>query len=431
MRRIKLNLSKQSVTSWDAAVLLVENYFSSKLKADQLLEQLPKDFTGEKRAICQSLFLGALRHGHLVDAALQPLVKNPPRSLAKAVLLVAGYEMSAADAQKMPKIAHHAVERSKSIVAKSELGFLNAVLRKLPDSLHELSESDDLSAKFSHPKWLTDRWLKEFGRETTAKLLEWNQQTPATYLKLYEKPSELTDALLTTEWEQFFKASADASWQRDLYPLLNQGTAYAKDPSTRIAPGLLAPKAGETVLDLCAAPGGKAFDMAHMMGRHGTIIAVDLPGKRIQRLRENLDSLKSEDLFCKVVEKDVLALTHTDFEKQKLPVQFDAVMLDAPCSNTGVIQRRTDVKWRLNRSDIKDCARLQMKLITTAAQFVKPGGRLVYSTCSIESSENSGVVDAFIDSTTGNDFSLKGCEQSYPWKSGHDGAGAFLLVRAG
>ncbi|MGJ8651650.1 MAG: RsmB/NOP family class I SAM-dependent RNA methyltransferase [Opitutaceae bacterium] len=429
MRSIKLNLSKPSATGWDGAVCLVESYFSENLKANQLLERLPNSFSGEKRAICQSLFLGALRHGHRVEAGLKPLLRKSPRSLVRAILLVAGYEMLAADAERMPKIVHHAVERGKQIVAKSELGFLNAVLRRLPDSLAKISESEQNAAFYSHPNWLVQRWKQEFGEAETQKLLKWNQGIPTTYFKLYEDPEEIPTGLEATDWPQFYKATVDASWKDDLHPLLNNGNAYAKDPSTRIAPTLLAPKAGETVLDLCAAPGGKAFDLAHAMQQTGQIVAVDLPGKRILRLRENLSTLKSDTLALKIVEKDVLKLTHTDFEKQKLPETYDAVMLDAPCSNTGVIQRRTDVKWRLDQSDIDECAKLQATLIQAAAQFVKVGGRLVYSTCSIEDAENKDVVEAFLKSPEGTHFELKESQQSLPWKSGHDGAGAFLLVR--
>ncbi len=429
MRSIKLNLSKQSSTGWDGAVSLVDGYFSGNLKANQLLERLPNDFTGEKRAICQSLFLGALRHGHRVQAALKPLLRKQPRSLVQAILLVAGYEILVADDEKRPKIVHHAVERGKQFVAKSELGFLNAVLRRLPESLANITEPEQPADYYSHPQWLVERWNSEFGAQTTAQLLQWNQGTPQTYFKLYQTPGTIPYGLEATEWPQFYSATADASWNDDLRPLLNNGDAYAKDPSTRIAPGLLAPKINEAILDLCAAPGGKAFDIAHAMQQQGLIIAVDLPGKRIARLRENLSTLKSEKLFCKIVEKDVLKLTHSDFAKQKLPELYDGVMLDAPCSNTGVIQRRTDVKWRLNANDIAACSELQTQLLKVASRFVKPHGRLVYSTCSIENAENKDVVDAFLQSPEGTNFELKKAEQSLPWESGHDGAGAFLLVK--
>lgn len=428
MRSIKFNLSATNASAWDGAVTLTEAYLTEKLKANQLLDRLPEGFSGERRATCQSLFLGALRHGQRVQHALQPFIRQKPRALIEAIFLVAGYEMLSSPAEKHPQIVHHAVERSKTQAALSETGLLNAVLRKLPEALDTTHPSNRPDAHFSHPKWLFKRWNKEFGPPTTIKLMQWNQSIPATYLKLYDTPSELPKGLEPTEWHQFYKVTSDASWQDDLHPLLNKGNAYIKDPSTRLAPELLAPQPGEDVLDLCAAPGGKAYDMAHMMERKGHIVALDLPGNRIQRLSENLESLATETLECTILEGDLLELDEQAFAEQGLPTQYDAVMLDAPCSNTGVIQRRTDVKWRLRGRDVSNCAYLQQQLIEAAAHCVKPGGRLVYSTCSIENDENKAVVDTFLNSAAGKRFSLKESAISLPWETGHDGAGAFLLV---
>ncbi len=182
------------------------------------------------------------------------------------------------------------------------------------------------------------------------------------------------------------------------------------------------------MLDLCAAPGGKAYDLAHLMEREGRIVALDLPGIRIERLAQNLRNLATEKLECVILEGDLLELDDEAFEQQDLPTKYDAVMLDAPCSNTGVIQRRTDVKWRLRGKDVSNCAYLQKQLLVAASYCVKPGGRLVYSTCSIENDENKEVVDAFLKSAAGERFTLKDSAISLPWETGHDGAGAFLLV---
>lgn len=430
MRSIKFNLSTANASAWDGAVALTEAYLTENLKANQLLELLPDTFTGDRRATCQSLFLGALRHGHRVQHALQPFIRQKPRALIEAIFLVAGFEMLSSPEEKHPQIVHHAVERSKGQAAQSETGLLNAVLRKLPEALDATHPSNRPDAHFSHPKWLFKRWNKEFGPPTTIKLMEWNQRVPATYLKLYETPNELPKGLEPTQWDQFYKVSNGASWKDDLHPLLNKGNAYIKDPSTRLAPGLLAPKKGEDVLDLCAAPGGKAYDIAHLMELEGHIVALDLPGNRIQRLSENLESLATEALQCTILEGDLLELDETAFQEQGLPTQYDAVMLDAPCSNTGVIQRRTDVKWRLRGKDVSNCAYLQQQLLVAASYCVKPGGRLVYSTCSIEIDENKEVVDAFLLTDEGQRFSLKDSAISLPWETGHDGAGAFLLVAA-
>lgn len=426
MRSIKFSLSGKSVSGWDAAVLLTEAYLTGDRKADQLLDELPAAFIGDRRAACQSLFLGALRHGHRTRAALKGLLHRKTKPGVEAIFLVTGYELLDAEPARHPKIIHHAVERSKALVNRFEQGFLNAVLRKLPAALAAIDPDAAPAAHYSHPAWLVARWRQEFPENCT-RLLEWNQAVPATYLKIYDAAVERPAGLEPTDWPQFYKITGHVSWKGDLLPLLNQGNAYVKDPSTRLAPALLAAQPGESVLDLCAAPGGKAFDLAHAMHRKGRIVAVDLPGKRIARLRQNLDSLRSPDLACAIVESDVLDLGADTFATLDLPGQYDAVMLDAPCSNTGVIQRRTDVKWRLRAQDIEACAKLQLQLLHSAARFVRPGGRLVYSTCSIEEAENRAVVDAFLESQSGGRFQLEAAEISHPWATGHDGAGAFLL----
>ena len=427
MRSIKFTLSQGTQSGWDAAVQLTEAYLSGNQKADQLLEQLPEDFSGDKRSTCQSLFLGALRHGHRTRHALQPMLRKMPRPIVEAIFLVAGFELHDRPADKGPQIIHHAVERSKALVKQSEQGLLNAVLRKLPKALAEACKSQQLAAQFSHPDWLVNSWVEHFGAEACRQLLEWDQRIPTTYLKCFDAAPE---GFTPTDWPHFYKAPGDRAWLADIRPLLQSGRAYIKDPSTRLAPGLLAPRPGDAVLDLCAAPGGKAFDLAHLMEGSGQIVAVDLPGARIDRLDENLAKLRSDTLRCEIVEADLLEMSKQTFEARALPVQYDAVMLDAPCSNTGVIQRRTDVKWRLRPSDIASCAKLQLQLLHSASRFVQPGGRLVYSTCSIEAAENQDVVDAFLASKSGAAFKLADKAISLPWETGHDGAGAFLVLRS-
>lgn len=426
MRSIKFSLSGKSTTGWDAAVELTEAYLRGEQKSDQLLEELPVDFIGDRRAACQSLFLGALRHGHRTRASLKGLLRKKTKPGVEAILLVTGYELFDAEADRHPKIIHHAVEHSKKRVNRFEQGFLNAVLRKLPAALARIEVQSAPAAYYSHPEWLVARWQVEFSENYT-RLLEWNQGLPSTYLKIYDLGVVRPAGLEPTDWPLFYKITGQVSWKDDLLPLLNQGNAYIKDPSTRLAPALLAPQPGESVLDLCAAPGGKAFDLAHAMLGRGTLVAVDLPGRRISRLEENLNSLKAPDLRRAIVEFDLLKLSAGTFLARDLPQSYDAVMLDAPCSNTGVIQRRTDVKWRLQPKDIAACAKLQLQLLHSAARFVRPGGRLVYSSCSIETAENQAVVDAFLQSEAGQRFRLGESIASYPWATGHDGAGAFLL----
>ena len=411
------------------AVLLTEAYLSSGKKSDQLLDLLPEEAENEVRARSQSLFLGALRHGHRVEKAARGLFRKPPRSTIEAVILVTGYELIHEGSKASPQIVHHAVERSKRLIRTYEQGFLNAVLRKLAPALEAQSESSDRAIRHSHPDWLVQHWVATFGPESTEALLNWNQRIPELYFKLPHQSGPLPACLSATKWEDFYAIDKSTDWKSQLEPLLNSGRAYIKDPSTRLAPKLLAPQAGEQVLDLCAAPGGKAFDLASAIDRSGQIVAVDLPGNRIGRLQENLERITSDDLRTAIIEADLTEISKKDFEAKGLPQEYDAVMLDAPCSNTGVIQRRTDVKWRLKEQDIENCAKLQQQLIHSAARFVKPGARLVYSTCSIEPLENRQIIDDFLASKSGQAFELTGEEISVPWKSGHDGASVFLLEK--
>lgn len=430
-KRIKFNLSTLNLRPWENAVKTVETYFAEKVKANQLLDSLPNNFSSRERATCQALFLGALRNGHRINAVLKPFMQRPPRRRVEAILLVAGYEILFETAEKVPQIIHHAVENSKKSVKASEIRLLNALLRKLPEALETAHVDNRPDVFFSHPRWLFRRWNKTFGLQSAIQLMRWNQQIPATYLKFYVKPKTLPQGLEPTCWDNFYQLSADASWQEDIYPLLNQGTAYIKDPSTSLAPELLAPASGDQVLDLCAAPGGKTFDLAFKMQLKGHIVALDLPGERSIRLRKNLETLAKPFLRLSILEADLLELSDRRLLEQQLPICYDAVLLDAPCSNTGVIQRRTDVKWRLRPGDMTRCVELQKQLIAAAARRVKPGGRLVYSTCSIDPDENQSVVDQFLKSSDGRRFVLRKSIFSRPWETGCDGAGAFLLIADG
>ena len=209
-------------------------------------------------------------------------------------------------------------------------------------------------------------------------------------------------------------------------PLLRSGQIYLQDPSTRLPIELLAPQAGEKVLDLCAAPGGKSLMIADAM-KAGQLVAVDLPTARIERLKENLSRVTTVNVA--LVQADLLGEIGSVLQEHELPPVYDAVLLDAPCSNTGVMRHRVDVKWRLQAGDFKKHPRQQLSLLHAAARLVGPRGRLVYSTCSIDTEENEHVVREFFLSRAGGAFTREKSVISLPWETGHDGGAAFLLRR--
>jgi 16S rRNA (cytosine967-C5)-methyltransferase len=167
----------------------------------------------------------------------------------------------------------------------------------------------------------------------------------------------------------------------------------------------------------------------------GKVIALDepvAPGKsdiRIVRLKENLARAPA-GVEVALTQADLRVVNTQFYRNLNLPETYDAVLLDAPCSNTGVMRHRIDVKWRLQDGDFARHAEQQIELLHAAARLVKSGGRLVYSTCSVDADENDGVIKAFFDSRAGGPFRLERSVRTFPWIDGHDGAGAFLLVRS-
>jgi 16S rRNA (cytosine967-C5)-methyltransferase len=352
-------------------------------------------------------------------------------------LFVAGYELIEAKGSPeadglVAKIVHHAVEQTKTLASPAESRLVNAVVRKLvvalagpAPALGKAATAADLAEYFSHPEWLVQMWLKQFGPDATRQLLEWNQQPATVYARWRAAEEPVPEFLKPTAWAGFYEVES-GKWTK-VEPLLRTGKLYLQDPGTRLAVGLLAPQTGETVLDVCAAPGGKSLLIADLM-KTGKVVAMDLPGARIDRLKENLARTKGVEVA--LVQVDVLAEPTLALREHGLPESFSAVLIDVPCSNTGVMRHRADVKWRLQEGDFKKHPKQQLALLHAAARLVAPGGRLVYSTCSIDAAENERVVAEFFNSRAGGPFKLETSVQSLPWVTGHDGAGAFLLRKS-
>lgn len=423
------------VDAWTTAAELLVRWLENHERVDALLDSLPRSLGRAERGRCQHLLFGAVRHLGRLEAIITPLLARPPRAITKAVLLLAGYELIEGGGDgHTARVVHHAVEQTKTLASQPEAKLVNAVVRKIAAALaaqtepEKLAGAAELAVYYSHPEWLVRRWLAQFGAANARSLLEWNQKPAPVYARWRSKDNAPAgeDAALfaATPWPGFYEVKS-GSWAR-VETLVNDGTLFLQDPATRHAIELLAPKAGETVLDACAAPGGKSLAIADAMGA-GRVVALDLPGPRIDRLKQNLSRAKGE---VALVQGDLLQAERLGiFEECNLPKAYDAVLLDVPCSNTGVMRHRVDVKWRLQISDFAKHARQQGDLLSAAARLVAPGGRLVYSTCSLDAEENDGVITAFLEKTRGR-YKLEGKRVSQPWADGHDGAAAFLLRKS-
>jgi 16S rRNA (cytosine967-C5)-methyltransferase len=432
MRDVKQGLEKApegtrpEPSGWVAAAGLVERWLARSERVDTLLEGLAPSLSAQERARAQQLFYGVVRWASRLESGLAGLMAHEPRTKVKAVLMIAGFELLEGGPGLTAKVIHHAVERAKSVCSPKEARLVNAVARKLAERL--VQPPADLATEFAHPEWLVNRWTKQFGAGATRQLLEWNQQPAPVYAR-WRSDSPVPAFLAPTRWAGFYEVRA-GHWD-EIRRLATEGVLYLQDPSTRLCVELLAPQANETILDACAAPGGKSLYIADTM-KSGRVVALDepaAPGKvdqRLVRLKENLSRAPS-GVTVAMVEADLLKVKTMFYRNLNLPESYDAVLLDAPCSNTGVMRHRIDVKWRLQDGDFARHAEQQVSLLHAAARLVRPGGRLVYSTCSIDAAENEGVIKTFLASRVGSRAKLARSIQAYPWTDGHDGAGAFLL----
>jgi 16S rRNA (cytosine967-C5)-methyltransferase len=423
---MKVNTTKRPANfpprdGWTAAVILAERYLARPGRADAMLAAERREIAPASYSTAQQLFYSVLRNLSLLSAAIGRLCVKPPPEKCRALLMVAGAELllCGEDVGRRAKVTDFAVRGARQLLGERMSGFVNAVVRRLPEAIEAVGQSGSLSLKFSHPEWLVARWITEFGDENVKKLLEWDQTIPPVYIRM-EEGAAAPECLKPSQWEGYF--SYEGGGWADVETLLSANRAYAQDPSTRLCAELLAAKPGEKILDLCAAPGGKARLILPKIGEGGRIVCVDLPD-RCALLEENLKGRPN----ASVLSSDAFALYPEIFSSHQLPEAYDAVLLDAPCSNTGVFRRRPDARWRLKEGDIETCARLQFGLLKKAAQFVAPGGRLVYSTCSIERAENEAVVEEFLKVSPA--FTLVSSTRATPWEAGHDGAGTFRMER--
>jgi 16S rRNA (cytosine967-C5)-methyltransferase len=277
------------------------------------------------------------------------------------------------------------------------------------------------SIAHSHPDFLVARWAAQFGDEATQRLLAWNNTPAEVFARantLKVTPGELLRSSPTAEPIPAHPLvlrvrHLPASW-------LAEGLCYVQDPSTLVACDLLAPRPGEQVLDMCAAPGGKTTYLAALMQNEGRLIACDLYESRVARLRENLRRLGV---------RNARALVH-DCMTAEPPAglgEFDRILVDAPCSNTGVIRRRVDVRWRLTEEDFLRMPAQQLALLRRAAAMLRPGGTLVYSTCSLEPEENDALIEKALSEIP--DLRFLESRRVLPFADGVDGAFAAKLTR--
>lgn len=367
---------------------------------------LTKDFPsamlpdGRDRAFVQDLVYTAIRRIMPLRSVLGELVQRWPKGELEALLYIGAAQILYMDDVPDFAAVSETVEAAKCCENKSIAKVVNAVLRNLirrRGEFERMLAAAPLEERESFPTALVERWRKRFGEESTESLCRWHNTPAETFIA--RKDGSFT-AL-----ERSQPVSAVEGYA--------EGEFIVQDPGTKLAVELLSPALGDRILDACAAPGGKTVQLAW---RGAEVVACEINPKRRRRLEENLARLK--------LDVEVIA---------ELPSAagglFGKVLVDAPCSNTGVFRRRPDARWNWSEEKTAALVKLQSEILDTAAKSVAPGGILVYSTCSNEIEENSAQVESFLQRNPS--FVLEDSRESIPFESHCDGAFAARLRRVG
>ena len=377
--------------------------------SDRVLETRLRDsgLMPSDAALVTTLVQGSIRYRALLDHHLDHLTRGGWDRLPgpiRAALRIGAYQILVLTRIPESAAVHESVELAKRYGHPGTAGLANAVLRRLaageraplPDRAAD--PAAHLAVVHSHPRWLVARWIARYGEAEAERLLAADNEEPRLSVRAngHRIGTEQLAALLEAEGVASSPGPNGGpvlvlagGFVASRSPLFRDGLLSLQDEAEASVPGLLDLAPGSRALDLCAAPGGKASQMAERIAPGGRLTAVEVQPGRARALRENLVErlrLPGVDVVC------------ADGRRPPFRDSFDGVLLDAPCTGLGVLRRRADARWRKEESDIETMASLQTALLDQAAALTRPGGVLVYSVCSLEPEETDRVVASFLES---------------------------------
>lgn len=368
-----------------------------------------------ERGLATELVYGCVRRSRTLDAIIDQLGKKkasqqPPD--LRTILHIGLYQLRYQ--QRIPASAavNTAVELAKANGFTGLAGVVNGLLRQYerlanpdtsnPQSNDPLQLPTDLVERLgilhSFPNWMIQMWINQLGADETQQLCAWFNQIPTIDLRVNRLKVSIEDveaALQSAGIEvqripsvpQALRVTGGTGSVQQL-PGFSEGWWTIQDSSAQLVSYLLQPKAGDVVIDACAAPGGKTTHIAELMGDQGKIWACDRAASRLKKLQENTQRLQLESIqICTGDSRDFSEFTNS----------ADAVLLDAPCSGLGTLHRRPDIRWRVTPETVQELAVLQKELLENVATWVKPEGVLVYATCTLHPEENEGVIQPFLE----------------------------------
>jgi 16S rRNA (cytosine967-C5)-methyltransferase len=405
-----VNASSEVKTVRQLASEILFKVDSQKAYADILLDGTLKatHLSERDRALLTELTYGTLRWRGKIDARLSQKLRRPLEDtdvFIRNLLRATVYQLFFLD--KIPDYAavNEAVELAKTQRGSKTAGFVNGVLRnllRLKNRDANPASTDDsvptLATELSHPQWLVQRWIAEFGLSEAIALMRANNERAPLVLRANRLKCS-RDELLARLLDRGIAAtptplspqgiSVESSGNVENLPGFAEGLFQIQGESSQLVAYLLGPSAGERILDACAAPGGKSTHIAELMDDRGVVIALDNSPRGLDRIRENIARLNLPSI--QIAQADA-----TQELNGEIGAPYDRILVDAPCSGLGTLRSHPEIKWQRQPSDILRLSQLQAKILNRVAGYLKPGGVVVYSTCTLTRNENERLVEAFL-----------------------------------
>lgn len=388
----------------DAALSILLAVDKNQAFSNLLLHQTIEKYNIEQndRALLTEITYGTLQRKFTLDYYLKPFIRGKVELWVRWLLRLSVYQI-----QYLSRIPEHAIvneaveiakRRGHKGIASMVNGVLRSILRKGVPSVNEIKKPiERLSIETSHPEWLVQHFVESYGMTKTMEMLHENNEPPNQSVRVNELKCTVDEAieLLNDEGLEVVRSNYVSEC---LYVLggvasrtkaFQQGFITIQDESSMIPVNVLNPQRGWAVLDMCAAPGGKTTHIAEKMKNEGTIIATDIHAHKLQLINELSARLGITIIKTEKVDGRTAA---EKFEKES----FDGILVDAPCSGLGVLRRKPDIKYTKRKEDFEKLHEIQLHLLNNAAVLLKKGGRLVYSTCTVNVDENERTVKQFL-----------------------------------
>ena len=334
---------------------------------------------------------------------------NKMKPVIRNILRMSVYQLKYMDSIPNSAVCNEAVKLATKKGFSSLKGFVNGVLRNIERNLDAITYPDDLSIKYSMPEWILNQWKEVYDDKTIETMLQAFLEDKPTTIRCNTNQvtvDELVEKLkaegVTVEKHPYLPYALWISSYNYLAELqsFQEGDFYVQDISSMLVSHIAQPKEGDNVIDVCAAPGGKSLHMAEMLKGTGHVEARDLTDYKVNLIWENIERSRMQNI--EAVRFDATVLDETSVEKA------DVVVADLPCSGLGILGKKTDLKYKMTEKTQEDLVVLQRDILSKVKNYVKPGGNLVYSTCTIHKKENMDNVHWFLENNP--DFALDSIE---------------------